>query len=199
MKMHRKLVAVLLILMTGSAFAQKISIGRTEGWRCDSGLIKGSRSPDASPEDNVQCKVLGRIFCIVETHRSNDQPEEIAVSRTSDWLNRVGQTGSHMSGKFKPAIATAAAYVYSRPRVPPWSQYYYAVYTCGLEQRVTEPAARHRIAPIWERAAAECQQKYPGEGDGYGNEPLRRCLRESMNATVMRANAHSPSTARSAP
>jgi hypothetical protein len=187
MRLITGLLLTVLVTCSTSTFAQKISFGEGDTRRCDGGAIKGSASRSADPEENVECKVLGKIFCMVEQHRSQGEPADVAISFTADWLRRVGQTGSHLKGNFKPVVSTAAAYIYAQPKTSPWDRYYYAVYTCGLEQRLTDPAGRQRVAQQWDSAAAECQQKFPGAGDGYGNEGLRKCLRQAMQVAVATA------------
>ncbi len=151
---------------------------------CRVGSLRGTKSPNGPPDDNIQCKVLGRIFCSLEDYRISDIPQEPAVERTADWLSHLGQTGSHLSGDYRPAVRTAAAYVYSHDKMPPWTAYNYAVYTCGVNMRITDPAARQKIADPWENAAQECRKQFPGEGDGAGNEKLKRCLERAMNSLV---------------
>jgi hypothetical protein len=151
---------------------------------CRRGTLTGSKSPSAPPEENIQCRVMGRIFCSVSDYRNSDVDREPAVARTAEWLSHLGQTGSHISGNYKPAVDVAATYIYAHDKMPPWTAYQYAVFTCGVNQRIEDAAVREKIAEPWEAVAQECLKQFPGEGDGSGNEKLKRCLRGAMDTVV---------------
>src|SRR5204863_399356 len=132
------------------------------------------------PDENTQCKLLGRIFCMVEEQRSAGVPPDGAIANTQNALRDFGKTGSHVVANYKPFVEQAAAYVYANDKVLPWTQYYYATYTCGVHLRAGDIQLSRALAPSWEQTAQGCIKQYPGEGDGYPNEPLRDCLEKAM-------------------
>jgi len=129
--------------------------------------------------------MMGRIFCSLEQSRNTDLPIEFAVNNTADWLSHYSMTGSNRTGgDYKPAARAAAAYIYAHEKMPDWTAYNYAVWTCGLNQRITDRSAQTKVGPLWEQAAQACEMQFPGEGDGYGNDKLKQCLQSAMEKLV---------------
>lgn len=153
--------------------------------RCSEGKITGSDAPQAAPEDNVKCILLGRIYCRIEEYRGRDVAPNRAVQLTLDWLRRPDLTGAALDGDFAATVDSVAASLYRRDRIAPWTAYYYAVYSCGLDGRI---AARGDadLGRRWEAAAQDCLKRFPGEGDGAGNEALRTCLSNALDAIAVR-------------
>jgi hypothetical protein len=151
---------------------------------CMRGSLHGSTGTSGPPDENIQCKVMGRIFCALSDYREDDIPADPAVARIAEWLSHLGQTGSHIGGNYRPAVKAAAGYVYSHDQMLPWTAYNYAVWTCGVDQRVVDPEAKKNIAKPWEQAAQQCLKQFPGQGDGSANEKLKRCLNTAMESLV---------------
>src|ERR1043166_5024431 len=126
-------IGLLIWAAAGSAYSADSRGGDLYG-------LHGSTSPNGTPDENIQCQVLGRIFCALSDYRNQGIESEVAVDRTADWLKHLGQTGSHLTGSdYRPSVRTAAAYIYAHDKTPPWTAYNYAVWTCGVNQRISGP------------------------------------------------------------
>ena len=195
---HALVIAALVTLSPIAAADDPLHLGSGHMHRCDSEPVRGPTSMTSSPEENAQCKLLGRVFCMVQEFRGDNISADAAVTQVAESLSHIGQTGSHVSTNYRPLVAPAAEYVYSHDKILPWTRYYYAVYTCGLNERVTDAAARKSMALSWEQAAHECEQQHPGAGDGYPNDPLRDCLQGAMDTAVAEVKPTAPAAAKSA-
>ena len=164
---------------------------------CPSGNLTGSLSSAAQPDENLKCRMLGRIFCLVAEQREAGVDANDAAIRTADVMNNLGTTGSHIKHDYKATATMAAEYLYARERVLPWTAYYNAAYTCGVDERVGDTATRAKLGPAWDQAEAACDKQFPGAGahGGYPNDPLRDCLDQAMSKLIAQAAAPPARTA----
>jgi hypothetical protein len=160
-------------------------------FQCDAESLYGPMSSTSSPDRNVQCKLVGRVFCMVQQRRSENMKREVAINEVAYSMSHLGETGSHVATDYRSVVTMAADYVYSHDKMLPWSRYYYAAYSCGFNQRVTEPATHAKLSPLWEKRADECQRAHPGAGNGYTNDPLRNCLGQAMDSLAAEGSAKS--------
>ena len=158
--------------------------------KCNDGAFHASTADSADPEYNVECQILARAFCMVEEDRISGQPASYAISRASEWLSGLGRTGSHVKTNHRKQVVPIADYVYAHDKMPPWTMYNYAVYTCGLNKRVASEKAKES-AVRWEAEAAACIKESPGEGDGRSNQKLKDCLLAAMEAIARETKATS--------
>jgi len=157
------------------------------GADCPTDNLTGSIDPLAAPDDNFECRFIGRIYCFVEQYRNDGLAAPEAVTHTAQMLSGLGKIGSHMKSDFTPLAKVAADSLYRRDQMPQWTAYYEAAYTCGVDKRIPDPAMRAKLAPAWEKAAQACEKQHPGTGTGYPNDPLRNCFEESMDHLVATA------------
>ena len=175
--------------LQAQTYGQSTPSGSQGVVRCDNGNLSGPISSKASPDEAFQCKLIGRVFCLVEEKREQNVPEKIAINDVTEAMSHLGETGSHVPTNFRPEVTLAASYVYTHDKMLPWTRYYYAAYSCGFNQRVADAATRSKLSPIWEKSASECQRAHPGEGTGYPNDSLRDCLQNAMDAITKQATA----------
>ena len=148
---------------------------------CSVGDIGGIPGSTAAPEEAQSCRLLGRIFCRMSEFRNANARPENAIHQTVDWLQRMSQTGSHLNRiNYKPMVEGVAQYVYTQEPTPPWTSYYYGVYTCGANSHVKGDDDQARTLNKWELTAKRCEKQFPGQGDGYTNDPLRECLKKAV-------------------
>ncbi|HVT36228.1 MAG TPA: hypothetical protein VHE37_11615 [Nevskiaceae bacterium] len=165
-------VALLLACLAGAADADH---------DCSTGAIGGAQSKTSAPEQATPCILMGRMFCRVALMRNENVPMERAIGDSVDWFNRLKQTGSHLTRiDYRPLATGVAQYLYAHPPALGWTDYYYGVYTCGLDQRLPATGDKSAAMQRWERAAQDCEQQHPGAGDGYVNDELRACFDGAM-------------------
>lgn len=151
---------------------------------CDEGGVPRVDNSLGDPESARSCVVMGRVFCSLTRSAVDGVSSQVAAAHALEWLNSLDRTGSHATpADYRPLVSSVAEYVYSHPAALPWNRYYYGVYTCGVGNHVGGDALKRAAAmEQWDVAAAACQQKFPGAGDGYGNDPYKLCLAAAMNA-----------------
>lgn len=180
--MISKLGVSVAALMLASSVAHA-----SAGADCPTGNLNGSLDPQAAPDDNFECRFIGRIYCYVEQYRNAGLAEPDAVAHTAQTMNSLGKTGSHMKSDFTPLAKVAADSLYRRDKLPQWTAYYEAAFSCGVDKRIVDPGVRAKIGPTWEKAVRDCDKQHPGAGTGYPNDPLRNCLEKSMDQLVATA------------
>ncbi|HZP11488.1 MAG TPA: hypothetical protein VFB36_03585, partial [Nevskiaceae bacterium] len=110
-----------------AGFVGQASAGAGED--CPTSILTGSIDPLAAPDDNFECRFIGRIYCFVAQYRNAGLAAPDAVAHTAQALSDLGKTGSHMKSDFTPLAKVAADSLYRRDKVPQWTAYYEAAYT----------------------------------------------------------------------
>jgi hypothetical protein len=181
--MRHTIAAILLCTTATQAFAI------SNNHPCAQSYPRGSLSDSATPDQNLQCQSIGLAFCIIEESRLDNLPKDVAVGRAADWYARLGGTGSHKGKRNAAQLAPIGDFVYGHEKMPPWSAYWYSVYSCGFDKRVPPEQAK-AASPKWDAAALGCVHDHPGNGDGSANDALRICLESAMNKIVGDAKTH---------
>ncbi len=128
---------------------------------CPEGSVRGSLSSNATPDEMIQCKLIGRVFCLVEEKRDAGIAKDAAINGVAETMSRLGETGTHLVSNYRPTVSMAADYVYSHGKMLPWTRYYYAAYSCGFNQRLAGAPAPEKLSAAWERLPTIASRRTP--------------------------------------
>lgn len=157
---------------------------------CGAGGVSGGFSAAGDALQNYDCGVLARIYCRLGENRDGGMPEAQATRETSDWLEALGRTGSHVKGNWDPLVALAAAEVFRAKHRRPGALYYRAAYACGVSKRIgDDTAAQQRAGKAFDAAADRCEREHPQPGRSFPNQPLRECMAAALERVTAQPQA----------
>jgi hypothetical protein len=173
--------AVLVAAVATSAVARE----------CGEGRVTAGASASGDALEHYDCAMLARVYCRIAEDRDAGLGADASVRGTSDWLARLGGTGSHVRGRWEPILKIAADEVYRGARRSPGQAYYRAAYSCGLTKRLGDDAAARRQAGTeFDAAVARCEQAHPAaRARSWPNRPLGHCLAAAVERIRPRAPA----------